>query len=175
MSDVVKHRFVSSKLDGGDTQQVQPSHWNDGHRFIGGAAGDVLTRDPTDATFGAIWTTPLVMPLTRLQFGPAARANLPAGQNDNFRPPNGDNAVIWLLTPSGAASISSILAEPNNTQHLILNMSGHPLTLLNQSAAGAPGNGILCGGLTNYTFPSYGGIWLFYSQGDGTWLTIKGW
>jgi len=55
MTDILKHRFVSSKADGSDTQQVQPSHWNDGHKFQGGAVGDFLLRDPTDLTFGAKW------------------------------------------------------------------------------------------------------------------------
>jgi len=55
MTDVLKHRFVSPKLDGTDTQQIQPSHWNDGHRFTGGNLDDFLRRDPTDATFGAKW------------------------------------------------------------------------------------------------------------------------
>lgn len=58
MSNVLTHRFVSPKLDGPDLTQVQPSAWNDGHRFQGGAAGDVLTRDPSDATFGATWAAP---------------------------------------------------------------------------------------------------------------------
>ena len=58
MSDVLKHRFVSPKLDGTDGTQVQPSAWNDGHKFIGGAQGDMLTRSTADANFGATWTTP---------------------------------------------------------------------------------------------------------------------
>ena len=53
--NVVRHRFSSAKIDGPDPGQIQPSHWNDGHLFTGGAAGDVLARDPTDATFGATW------------------------------------------------------------------------------------------------------------------------
>lgn len=53
MSNVLTHRFTSPKLDGPDATQVQPSAWNDGHRFVGGANGDVLTRDTTDATYGA--------------------------------------------------------------------------------------------------------------------------
>ena len=57
MANVLKHRFVSAKTDGADASQIQPSNWNDGHAFSGGAAGDVLTRDPTDAAFGAIWKT----------------------------------------------------------------------------------------------------------------------
>jgi hypothetical protein len=60
MANVLKHRFVSVKADGADATQVQPSNWNDGHAFSGGAAGDVLTRDPTDAAFGAIWAPPAV-------------------------------------------------------------------------------------------------------------------
>jgi len=58
MANVTRHRFASGKTDGPDATQVQPSNWNDGHVYTGGAAGDVLTRDPTDATYGAKWTTP---------------------------------------------------------------------------------------------------------------------
>jgi len=53
--NVLQHRFVSPKLDGSDLTQVQPSAWNDGHRLIGGAHGDLLARDTTDATFGGMW------------------------------------------------------------------------------------------------------------------------
>lgn len=56
MANVLKHRFASAKSDGADASQVQPSHWNDGHLFTGGNAGDVLTRDPADANFGAKWS-----------------------------------------------------------------------------------------------------------------------
>jgi len=58
MANLVKHRFVSGKTDGPDATQVQPSAWNDGHVFAGGNAGDLLTRDPTDATYGAAWQPP---------------------------------------------------------------------------------------------------------------------
>jgi hypothetical protein len=57
MSNVLTHRFVSAKLDGADLTQVQPSAWNDGHKFSGGATGQVLTRDTSDPTFGATWTS----------------------------------------------------------------------------------------------------------------------
>jgi len=55
MSNVLGHRFVSPKLDGSDLTQVQPSAWNDGHRFSGGTDGQVLTRSTADAAFGAVW------------------------------------------------------------------------------------------------------------------------
>jgi len=58
MSNVLGHRFVSPKLDGPDATQVQPSAWNDGHKFSGGANGQILTRDTSDATFGATWAAP---------------------------------------------------------------------------------------------------------------------
>ena len=58
MPKIVTHRFQSPKTDGADPTQIQPSNWNDGHLLIGGVAGDVLTRDPTDATFGGKWVTP---------------------------------------------------------------------------------------------------------------------
>jgi hypothetical protein len=56
MANVLKHRFVSPKTDGGDTTQVQASNWNDGHLFTGGTTGDVLVRDTADAVYGANWT-----------------------------------------------------------------------------------------------------------------------
>ena len=55
MASLLFHRFVSPKANGSDGTQVQPSNWNDGHRFTGGAAGDVIIRDPTDATYGVKW------------------------------------------------------------------------------------------------------------------------
>jgi hypothetical protein len=68
MALIVKHVFQSGKTNGPDATQIQPSNWNDGHTFAGGAAGQVLTRDPTDATYGAKWA-------------PAAR---PGGAAGNF-------------------------------------------------------------------------------------------
>jgi len=62
MANVLKHRFASAKANGADATQVQPSHWNDGHVFSGGNAGDLLTRDPTDATYGAKWQAPAAPP-----------------------------------------------------------------------------------------------------------------
>jgi hypothetical protein len=49
------HRFRSAKADGADASQVQPSHWNDGHAFTGGANGYTLIRDVNDGAYGATW------------------------------------------------------------------------------------------------------------------------
>jgi hypothetical protein len=56
MANVLKHVFVSPKTDGADATLVQPSNWNDGHKFEGGALGNVLIRDTGDASYGAAWS-----------------------------------------------------------------------------------------------------------------------
>ena len=90
MSNVVTHRFASAKSDGADATQIQPSHWNDGHKFIGGAAGDVLTRDPTDATYGAKWA-PAGIPLVV--------SNNDTGTADNWAPAglsaSANGVILW--------------------------------------------------------------------------------
>lgn len=55
MSNVLAHLFASAKTDGADATQVQPSNWNAGHAFSGGALGSILYRDTGDATYGAAW------------------------------------------------------------------------------------------------------------------------
>ena len=54
---VVAHSKVSTKSDGADSTQVQPSDWNDAHPLSGGALGDVMIRD-TGAADGATWVDP---------------------------------------------------------------------------------------------------------------------
>ena len=66
--NVLKHRFTSAKPDGADATQVQPSAWNDGHAFTGGAAGEILTRDPTDASYGAKWGPPPSTKITTITY-----------------------------------------------------------------------------------------------------------
>jgi len=56
MANILKHRFASAKANGPDATQIQPSNWNDGHAFSGGNNNEILTRDTTDATYGAKWT-----------------------------------------------------------------------------------------------------------------------
>lgn len=47
MPGTVVHVFVSPKADGVDTTLVQPSDWNDEHKFVGGWDGALLVYDPT--------------------------------------------------------------------------------------------------------------------------------
>jgi hypothetical protein len=58
MANVLKHAFTSAKADGADATLVQASHWNDGHKFTGGAHGGLLMRDTSDSAYGATWVAP---------------------------------------------------------------------------------------------------------------------
>lgn len=62
MSNVARHDFVSAKSDGSDSTLVQPSYWNRGLRFQGGANGNLLIRDTGDdgaGGYGADWSSGL--------------------------------------------------------------------------------------------------------------------
>jgi hypothetical protein len=167
MANVLTHRFTSPKADGADGTQVQPSHWNDGHKFIGGNAGDLLVRDPTDATFGAKWG------LSGVRLGAPVGAALALGQYDNFQPANGATAVTWLLTPSVATGITGIVAEPEGTQHLLINTTSFSVTLYNQQPSSLAANRLLGPGFNHYVLGTWGAVWLVYLQGYTSWLIQK--
>jgi len=94
MTDVLKHRFSSPKLDGADAQQVQPSHWNDGHRLIGGNDGDLLTRSTADANFGAAW-------LPRTTLIPGVQAYTPAFMAAGAVVPIGNGTLVGMYQQIG--------------------------------------------------------------------------
>lgn len=96
MANVLKHRFASGKANGPDATQVQPSHWNDGHIFSGGNAGDLLTRDPTDASYGAKW-----VPANQLT---APWTDVPYAASDY----TGSGSMIWTVE-AGDVITSAVL------------------------------------------------------------------
>jgi hypothetical protein len=103
MANVLKHRFASGKTDGPDATQVQPSNWNDGHLFSGGVNGDVLTRDTTDASFGAKWATPVATPWIPIpyyvgQFFADGAVNVTTGINVHRYRHIGNNAIAYQFT-----------------------------------------------------------------------------
>jgi hypothetical protein len=59
MSAILFHTFVNPKADGGDATVVRPSDWNDGLAASGGANGNLIIRDTSDATYGMAWSTSL--------------------------------------------------------------------------------------------------------------------
>jgi hypothetical protein len=108
MANVLKHRFASAKADGADATQVQPSHWNDGHLFTGGNAGDVLTRDPSDATFGATWAaankTVLTWPVQWSVYGGDAGLFLGNGTITGRYTKDGQRVTMTLLVVGGTTT-----------------------------------------------------------------------
>jgi hypothetical protein len=119
MANVVKHRFLSAKTDGADLTQVQPSHWNDGHLFTGGAAGDLLMRDPTDPTFGAAWH--------------------PRGASKYII--NGDSGAQSNWAPAGFDSATSVIywngTAPATIHGLAGGINGQVVTIKNHSSNGS--------------------------------------
>jgi hypothetical protein len=162
MSDVLKHRFISPKLDGADTQQVQPSHWNDGHKFQGGNAGEVLTRDPTDLSFGAKWL-PIVIP-PAIQEVPGGGINDDVLTRDLTVPTFGSK---WAKPASALAVIidASITGTVNNWapaglagKDCVILWNGASDLNLTGIAGGMPGQMITfknrgAGGIPNILFP----------------------
>jgi hypothetical protein len=112
MSNVLKHRFTSPKLDGPDATQVQPSAWNDGHQFSGGTDGQMLVRATADATFGAAWATVphpevwLFIDAT-LQPSPTIHHDVtwtfPGSANIRIAPASDGNVEITGIVPSSPA------------------------------------------------------------------------
>lgn len=111
MANILKHRFASAKADGADATQVQPSHWNDGHAFSGGNAGDLLIRDPTDATYGAKWGIPVTpwtpIPYSAGQFFADGAGTVTAGVNLHRYRTVGPNTVLYQFTGNMAFSVAS--------------------------------------------------------------------
>jgi len=112
MSNVLKHRFTSPKLDGSDATQVQPSAWNEGHQFSGGTDGQMLVRSTADATYGAAWATvaqPQVWTFvdTVLQPAPTIHHDIvwtfPGSANVRVSPASDGNVEITGIVPSSPA------------------------------------------------------------------------
>ena len=169
MTDVLKHRFTSPKIDGSDTQQVQPSHWNEGHKFQGGTHNQVLLRDTTDAQFGARWgssiewvyatTTGTVHnwnpgiagAQTIIQWGGAADLIL-----TGFAGGTTPGQLVTINNRSGNRLISCAHLNPSSTQQLQHFVSSAPTPIgINGSA----------------TYYFNGTYWLLIAHEQGGWIT----
>src|SRR5882724_9007702 len=64
------HKFVSAKADGGDATLVRPTNWNNDHNFSGGADGQQLVFDSTQADKGS-WVNYFSASLTNQTGGTA--------------------------------------------------------------------------------------------------------
>lgn len=169
MTDVLKHRFVSPRADGADPTQIQPSYWNDGHKFQGGTAGQVLTRDPTDANFGAAWTS-LVAPVSPVS---TFIASTTTGTVNDWVPGSGLGPAHTLIQWSGAANltITGLAAGAVGKMVTIVSVSNFVISLPHASTGSVTANRLF-NIATSAPMPiAYGGYATYFFNGS-TWLMI---
>jgi hypothetical protein len=176
MTDVLKHRFVSARADGADVTQVQPSHWNDGHKFQGGAADELLVRDPTDTNFGAKWIAPSTLTPT---FDGTVTISSVTGAQHNFALGTTRDVTI-VLTGAAGAQFTGIAAGRIGQKVTFAGQSTGVFTFAHQSTSSAVGarltnpvtsapTPVAAGGWI--TFVYLGSVWLLIDHEQGKWIT----
>lgn len=90
--NVLIHQKEILTADSADTSKLQPSDWNAGHKFTGGAVNQPLVRDPSDATFGVTWGT--IIAVTAVQGTMSAPSPLADG--------------MWWVEASGSSPSRTI-------------------------------------------------------------------
>jgi hypothetical protein len=135
-----------------------------------GTTGTVLNNAWQNGLYNAI---DAIVPTTlRLGVAPAI-ANL-TGDVTDYRPPSGELSPVWVFLPTVPANVVGILAEPDCTQHLLINASAQPLYFLNQNATAALGNRLITPGYApNYLLSSWGSIAMIYLASNQSWLLQK--
>ena len=177
MTDVLKHAFVSPRLDGSDPTQIQPSHWNAGHKFAGGAHGDVLIRDTGDPAFGARWgatglanvvTTAatgtvdnlalgLASPVTILRCTNAAALTI-TGFAFTTAPRDGDRVLVQTRA---AGAVYLVHASPSSTYRLANFATASPTPIAGASI-----------GRADYVFEASSGYWILQAHEQGAPIAI---
>lgn len=180
MANVISHLFRSSKADGTDLTQVQPSHWNDGHKFTGGNHGDVLARDTTDPNYGAIWTPPHVGAWNMI-------TTTETGTQNNFNPYPGINGNTIIRCANTAPLTIAGLGGPAMAARFngqTVRVVGHSAQVdcLHYASSSDPSfrlwNGIDAmrslapGGIgfVDYQWNQFDGLWMARSHNQGQWI-----
>jgi hypothetical protein len=136
-----------------------------------GTTGTILNNAELQKIYNNIDAMPTPV-IGTVRYGPPATFAMAAGAHNALRPPAGTQSVLWLLEPAGAVTINGILAEPDQTQHLLFNRSGYAVTITNSSGSAAVGDGIICPGLVNYALPLYGCVPVLYVAALGVWILV---
>lgn len=149
---------------------------------INRAPWNALQDDDGSNLVGTVWNKDKIktvlldpidaMPLSRLCFGPSLTVTAGGSLND-FRPPTGDAFVVWLWNATSNIDCSGILAEPDGTQHLFINITSFSVTLHSQHVASAVGNRIVGPGFATYTLAPWLSIWAIYSANLQSWILQK--
>jgi hypothetical protein len=120
MSNLLVHPFASAKSDTADATLVQPSNWNDGHKFTGGAHGNVMMRDTSDTTYGASWIANANNALlsTNASGVPSWVTTIPSGVQDNI---TRLGAIVTVLSATGFGTHTFSAGGAGNNEIAIRN------------------------------------------------------
>lgn len=82
--------------------------------------------------------------------------------------------TVWLLDSTAmATTITGIVAAPNLTQRLVINVGPNPITFANQHTGSAVPNRFIGPGFANFSLPVWHSVWLMYVQYVSAWAILK--
>jgi hypothetical protein len=110
----LKHMYPAPAADVPGSTKVQPSHWNDEHVFADGALGDVLQRDPGDATTGWSWLSGVALDATVMK-----KPRYRSAAWMNFAPGNTTPTLVGL---AGLVTAGT-MADASDADHVYTNFS----------------------------------------------------
>jgi hypothetical protein len=143
---------------------------------------NALVDDDGSNLVGSVWNkaavkTVLLDPmdgaLAKSVLGPVTSIPLDQPAYNNYRPAGGDLRAVWLLNPTIATAVTGFLAEPDGTQHLLINSTANAITLANVHVNSAVGNRFICPGYVNYTLGTWGSVWVIYVTFFSSWIVQK--
>lgn len=115
--------------------------------------------DPVDASLVAA-PAPIVGPF---RLGPPLAVVPVAGITHNWNP-NGSAYVSWRFNPPAGAELTGIVAEPEGTQHLLINGSGNTVKFWNYDSGSLAANRIIGPGFAHYILGSWASAWIIYQS-----------
>lgn len=169
MANVLNHRFVSGVADSTDPTLIQPSNWNDGHVFTGGAQGMLLGRHLTDATYGATWFPSELAIQTITATGVVN--DLALGAVGTLRCNNASLLSLTGMTPFADGQVVRIVAT--NAQVDLYHVDGRSAAankFTNYFFSGPMS--LVAGGSALYQYDGALGRWRILAHDQGGWIAV---
>ena len=99
---------------------------------------------------------------------------LAAGTYNDYAPAGGTTAIVWeLYLSAGDASMTGIVAEASQTQHLLINTGSFSLTFYNQHTLSQVANRFIGPGFANYVLGPWASVWIIYQPKYSAWIVMK--
>lgn len=142
---------------------------------------NALLDDDGSNLVGSIWNkaaikTVLLDPIdgapTVLRYGPAVVT--PLLDQNNVVVAGGAAVPIWLLNAAAPQNVTGFVAEPDGTEHILVNMAAGAVTFYNQHANSTVGNRLITPGYAaTYVLGTWQTIRMVYLSGVSAWLLQK--